>query len=344
MQVELGSLKSVLHFVDEYKEKGYPLHLLINNAGVMACPYRLSEDNIELQFATNHLGHFLLTTRLLEVIEKSAPSRIVNLSSLAHSFAPKTGVRFDQINDEQVYDPWTNYGQSKLCNILFSNELNRRLGDDKQVYVNSVHPGYVNTELQRNMKEIYGSVIGAIGSAVSGVVAKSPANGSLTTLYVATSPDIEANNIRGQYFVPTAKQSQASGKARNAELAKKLWEFSEALIAEKLGTSENEEEGKGKSHKHEHEHEEEGKGKSHKHEHGHEEDDSGKGKEKEQDEEKKEKASEEETKEEEKKEKASEEEETKEEEKKEKASEEEETKEEEKKVVNQENEETPASL
>eukprot|EP01087_Luapelamoeba_hula_P018315 TRINITY_DN5888_c0_g1_i2.p1 TRINITY_DN5888_c0_g1~~TRINITY_DN5888_c0_g1_i2.p1 ORF type:complete len:340 (-),score=46.44 TRINITY_DN5888_c0_g1_i2:96-1079(-) len=233
MELDLGSLTSVVRFTDAFRKRELPLHLLINNAGIMAAPYKLSADNIELQFATNHLGHFLLTTRLLDIIEASAPARIVNLSSMGHKFAYSEGVRFDKINDKDTYHEWRAYGQSKLCNILFTKELDRRL-EGKTVFVNAVHPGFVATELTRQLPDVYGWIAGVLGP-VGNLFAKSPEDGALTTLYVATHPDIESVPLRGQYFTPTAHLDTPSHHALDADLARRLWEYSEALVAEKLG-------------------------------------------------------------------------------------------------------------
>jgi len=253
MELDLAELQSVDRFVKEYKEKGLPIHILLNNAAVMACPYKLSPNGIELQFATNHLGHFRLTTELLEVIIASAPSRIVNVSSAAHNMTlPKNGIAFDGINDEAIYDPWKMYGQSKLANVLFTNELAKRL-KDKHVYCNSLHPGVIATELSRNMTEVYGW-LGTVADGAISVFAKSPMTGSLTSLYLSTSPTVEKEEITGCYYVPTAKLSKASAYGRNEELAAKLWEFSEKLIEEKLGAKAEEgdkDEGKGKEHEEE---------------------------------------------------------------------------------------------
>jgi retinol dehydrogenase-12 len=119
----------------------------------MAVPFELSKDGIESQFATNHLAHFLLTERLLPCIVKSAPSRIVDLSSTGHKmFRDENGVNFEKLNDKDSYSAWVRYGETKLANILHAKELDRRLQEKaiKNVYVNACHPGVVKTELARN--------------------------------------------------------------------------------------------------------------------------------------------------------------------------------------------------
>jgi NAD(P)-dependent dehydrogenase (short-subunit alcohol dehydrogenase family) len=130
MKLDLSSMASVRSFASEYQSLDLPLNLLINNAGIMACPFLLSSDNIELQFATNHLGHFLLTNLLLERMKKTASEsnregRIVIVSSEGHRFAYREGVQFDKINDEARYNTLQAYGQSKLGNILHATELAR---------------------------------------------------------------------------------------------------------------------------------------------------------------------------------------------------------------------------
>ncbi|PKI54009.1 hypothetical protein CRG98_025620 [Punica granatum] len=132
MQLDLSSMASVRKFASDYVSSGLALNLLINNAGVMATPFMLSQDNIELQFATNHLGHFLLTNLLLETMRKTSvesnrEGRIVNLSSEAHRFTYREGIRFDKINSEPEYNSIQAYGQSKLANILHAKELAKQL-------------------------------------------------------------------------------------------------------------------------------------------------------------------------------------------------------------------------
>ncbi|KAI4370281.1 hypothetical protein MLD38_018648 [Melastoma candidum] len=131
MELDLGFMASVRRFASDYISSGLPLNL-INNAGIMACPYTLSQDNIELQFATNHLGHFLLTNLLQDTMtrtvrETDTEGRIIILSSLGHRFTYSEGIRFAKINNESAYTAMGGYGQSKLANILHATELSRRL-------------------------------------------------------------------------------------------------------------------------------------------------------------------------------------------------------------------------
>ncbi|KAL8534441.1 hypothetical protein ACS0TY_010453 [Phlomoides rotata] len=132
MELDLSSMESVRRFASEFKSSGLPLNILVNNAGIMIPPYALSKDGIELQFATNHIGHFLLAHLLLDTMKKTADEmkregRIVIVSSAAHSHPYKEGIRFDKINDKQGYSRFYAYGQSKLANMLHANELARRL-------------------------------------------------------------------------------------------------------------------------------------------------------------------------------------------------------------------------
>ncbi|KAF1879252.1 hypothetical protein Lal_00047926 [Lupinus albus] len=145
MKLDLCSLKSVTSFVDKFIALDLPLNILINNAGVMFCPFQLSQDGIEMQFATNHLGHFHLTNLLLNKMKQTAKAtgiegRIINLSSIAHTYTYQEGIRFDAINDQNGYSDKKAYGQSKLANILHANELSRRLkGAATTCYV-ALHP------------------------------------------------------------------------------------------------------------------------------------------------------------------------------------------------------------
>ncbi|XP_057776038.1 short-chain dehydrogenase TIC 32, chloroplastic-like isoform X2 [Salvia miltiorrhiza] len=162
MELDLASFASVRKFASEYNSLGLPLNLLINNAGIMATPFMLSQDNIELQFATNHLGHFLLTNLLLENMKKTAhesgkEGRIVNVSSEGHRHPYREGIRFDKINDNSSYQTLYAYGQSKLANILHANELTRRFQEEGiKITANSLHPGAIATNLLRHHKILEG--------------------------------------------------------------------------------------------------------------------------------------------------------------------------------------------
>ncbi|XP_022634708.1 short-chain dehydrogenase TIC 32, chloroplastic-like isoform X1 [Vigna radiata var. radiata] len=153
MKLDLSSMASVHHFADQFNSTSLPLNILINNAGICACPFMLSKDNIELQFAINYLGHFLLTNLLLENMKKTAreskiQGRIINVSSMGHRFTYPNGILFDKLNDPSSYSNWRAYGQSKLANILHVNELARRLKEDGvDITANSLHPGATVTNI-----------------------------------------------------------------------------------------------------------------------------------------------------------------------------------------------------
>ncbi|VVA41375.1 PREDICTED: short-chain dehydrogenase [Prunus dulcis] len=154
-EIDLSSFTSVRKFAADYRSSGLPLNILINNAGVGVTPFKLSQDSIELQFATNHLGHFLLTNLLLETMkstsrESNTEGRIVNVSSLSHQYGYHEGIRFNKLNDEPTYSRHSAYAQSKLANILHANELTRRLMEEgAEVTANSLHPGTILTNLLR---------------------------------------------------------------------------------------------------------------------------------------------------------------------------------------------------
>ncbi|KAK3434335.1 short-chain dehydrogenase TIC 32, chloroplastic [Eucalyptus grandis] len=231
MELDLSSMESIRKFASDYQSSALPLNLLINNAGVMACPFTLSQDNIELQFATNHIGHFLLTNLLLETMKKTSEEsntegRIVNLSSEAHRFAYQEGIRFDKINNESEYTPIKAYGQSKLANILHANELARHLKEEGvQITANSLHPGTIPaTNLARHH-----SILNAFAN-LGKLFLKNVAQGAATTCYVALHPQVKG--ISGEYFMDSNK-AKGSSLAQDAELGKKLWDFSISLTVPK---------------------------------------------------------------------------------------------------------------
>jgi NAD(P)-dependent dehydrogenase (short-subunit alcohol dehydrogenase family) len=147
LQLDLASLDSVREFANNFRSLESKLDILINNAGIMACPRMKTKDGFELQLGTNHLGHFLLTNLLLDLIKEAAPSRIIVVSSILHRIGR---IKKDDLNSEKSYFKWLVYGQSKLANILFTNELSRRLEGTK-VTANSLHPGVINSELSKNL-------------------------------------------------------------------------------------------------------------------------------------------------------------------------------------------------
>eukprot|EP00246_Nothoceros_aenigmaticus_P018123 TRINITY_DN9376_c0_g1_i2.p1 TRINITY_DN9376_c0_g1~~TRINITY_DN9376_c0_g1_i2.p1 ORF type:complete len:327 (-),score=33.24 TRINITY_DN9376_c0_g1_i2:406-1386(-) len=234
LELDLSSLASVKRCADQFLASGYPLNLLMNNAGVMLCPFQKSADGIEIQFATNHVGHFYLTKLLLDKLKSTAKEsgiegRIVNLSSHGHNAPYRGGIRFKDINEEKGYGSMSSYGQSKLCNILHANELARRLQDEgANVTANSLHPGFIKTNLGRHVETTI-----AIGSRVTFFLWKSIPQGASTQVYVAVHPSL--NGVTGKYFdhCNEAKPSKLSG---DKELGKNLWDFTEGIIAEKTAS------------------------------------------------------------------------------------------------------------
>nr|XP_051195063.1 short-chain dehydrogenase TIC 32, chloroplastic-like isoform X7 [Lolium perenne] len=224
MELDLSSMASVRKFAAEFNAKGLPLNILVNNAGVMATPFTLSKDGIEMQFATNHVGHFLLTNLLLETMKKTSresnvEGRIVNVSSEVHRFTYKEGIRFEKINDEAEYSTFGAYGQSKLANILHANELARRFKEEGvNITANSLHPGCIITNLLR-----YHGIIDVLTRTLGKLVLKNVNQGAATTCYVALHPG--AKGLSGKYF-SDSNVYEANEKAKDVELAKKLWDFS----------------------------------------------------------------------------------------------------------------------
>jgi NAD(P)-dependent dehydrogenase (short-subunit alcohol dehydrogenase family) len=218
MLADLSSQQDVRHLANEFKSKYSHLHVLINNAGGYFLKRQLSVDDIEMTFALNHLASFLLTDLLLDTIKASAPARIINVSSDAHASGK---IEFDNLQGERSYRPKA-YDNSKLANILFTMELSRRL-EGTGVTVNALHPGFVATGFAKNN----GRVIAALVSLFAPLVARSPAKGAETSVYLASSPTVEG--ITGKYFydshvVPAALQ------ATDMVVARKLWDVSAEIV------------------------------------------------------------------------------------------------------------------
>jgi NAD(P)-dependent dehydrogenase (short-subunit alcohol dehydrogenase family) len=223
MDLDLASFASIRRFASAYLEGHERLDVLVNNAGLILGDRRETEDGFEATFGTNHLGHFLLTDLLLERIVASAPARIVNLSSRAHRFA-RSGLDFDDLMSEKGYAGLRVYGKSKLANILFTRELARRL-EGSGVTANAVHPGGVRTGFARDgdVKGIYGRLV-----ALAQPFLKTPEQGAETTIFVASSPDLE--RVSGRYFA-NSREASTTAAAQDDEAARRLWEVSEQLVA-----------------------------------------------------------------------------------------------------------------
>nr|XP_014089225.1 retinol dehydrogenase 13 isoform X1 [Bactrocera oleae] len=220
---DLASMDSVRKFVESFKREQVKLDILINNAGVMRCPRSLTKDGFEMQLGVNHMGHFLLTNLLLDLLKKSVPSRIVTVSSLAHT---RGEINIADLNSDKSYDPGRAYNQSKLANILFTRELAKRL-EGTGVSANALHPGVVDTELFRHMgffNSFFAKYINLFFKPLFWPFTKSPKNGTQTTLYAALDPELV--NISGKYFSDCNLKDVAPAAMDDA-LAKWLWAVSE---------------------------------------------------------------------------------------------------------------------
>ncbi|MCX7922982.1 MAG: SDR family oxidoreductase [Clostridia bacterium] len=218
MLCDLGYKKEIREFCREFIRRFGRLNVLINNAGVILPGRHTTRDGYELQFGVNHLGHFLLTNLLLDTMIKSSPARIVNVSSGAH----KSGkIHFEDINLEKKYNVWRSYSQSKLANVLFTYELARRL-EGTGVTANCLHPGAVATNMGINRETGFGTLITRILKPFF----QTPAEGASTTIYLATSPEVEG--VTGKYYY-MKKQIPSSKSSYDVELARKLWDLSVKL-------------------------------------------------------------------------------------------------------------------
>ncbi|WP_252700181.1 oxidoreductase [Natronosalvus vescus] len=228
--LDLASLESVRAFADRLEDS--EIDVLVNNAGVMGIPHETTADGFEKQFGVNHLGHFALTGLLLENLVEGG--RVVTVSSTMHKMG---SIDFDDLHGEQSYGPWDAYAQSKLANVLFARELQRRLeAAGRGVKSIAVHPGYADTNLQLRVARAKGSRLQLVMMGLANALFAQPASkGALPTLYAATAPDVEGGayygpggpfNVRGS---PT--RQRPSSAAHNPETARRLWERSEAETA-----------------------------------------------------------------------------------------------------------------
>jgi len=232
IELDLSSLKSVRTFAEEFKRSGKDLNLLVNNAGVMAIPaFTKSKDGFEMQFATNHLGHFLLTHLLLDKMKASAKKprapqgRIVNLSSSAHfmGYKPEGILPAEDLHSEKKYHDWKAYGQSKLSNLLHARELNARLAEEdpeSRVIAVGVHPGVIATDLQRHIQ--MPAFVRYFAHAIASPGLKSIDQGAATTVYCATAP-----HIAGGEFYSDCNVQGSSDLSKDRSIGRRLWRISE---------------------------------------------------------------------------------------------------------------------
>lgn len=234
-ELELGSLASVRALAERFLARHEALHILVNNAGVMACPFDKTADGFELQFGTNHLGHFLLTGLVAPALLRGAPARVVSVSSRGHQMSP---VVFDDIHFERrPYEKWSAYGQSKTANILLAVELERRLGA-RGVHANALHPGVIPTELSRHMvPEDYERLRKRAPGGQLKI--KTVESGAATAVFAATAPELEG---RGGLYLEdcgVAEVDDAENAPRGVrsyaldpDTARRLWAISEEMVGQ----------------------------------------------------------------------------------------------------------------
>ena len=231
--LDLGDLSSISEFAQDFKDTHEKLDMLINNAGIMATPYRSTADGFESQFGTNHLGHFALTAELIPVIAAAPSSRVVNVSSLAHR---GESIDFENLQTgNRNYNRWRAYGRSKLANLIFTYELQRRLASAGIQHVESLaaHPGVSRTNIAQGL-----GWIGKIAMPVAGLFFQSAQMGALPILRAATDPEARG----GQYYGPNKPNERkgypvivtSSSESHDTEVARRLWEQSEKLTGVKF--------------------------------------------------------------------------------------------------------------
>ncbi|MFX1418235.1 MAG: SDR family oxidoreductase, partial [Promethearchaeota archaeon] len=208
---DLSSLEQIRKLVTKFKEKYQNLHVLINNAGIMLKKRAVSVDGFEMNFVIHFLAPFLLTNLLLDILKKSAPSRIINVTSAAHKRAK---IDFDDLQSEnKKYRLFSVYGASKLAEVLFTYELSRKL-EGTGVTANALHPGVVNTNLGRDQSKF--------SQWFAKKFFKSPEEGAQTSIYLASSPEVE--DITGKYFV-NRQPKESSEESYNEEYAEQVWKI-----------------------------------------------------------------------------------------------------------------------
>src|SRR5512136_910169 len=216
---DLSSQQEVRRLASDFKSKYPQLHVLLNNAGGTFTTRQLSVDGIEMTLALNHLAYFLLTNLLLDTLEASAPARIINVSSDAHS---RGTIDFDNLQGERSYSSFGPYGNSKCANMLVTTQLARRL-EGTGVIVNELHPGLTSTGFGKNNPGLLMKIMGV----VIPLIAHSPEKGATTSIYLASSPEVRS--ISGKYFVD-CKVTQPAPQATDSAVARQLWDVSAEMV------------------------------------------------------------------------------------------------------------------
>ena len=219
IQCDVASMTSVRQAANEVHARVDRVDVLINNAGLYIANEQYSPDGFELTFATNHLGAFLLTNLLLDLLRKGTDARVVTVSSEAHRVAGN--FRLDELSRPKSYSGVRAYGRSKLCNILFANELSERLLDNG-ITSNSLHPGTVSTNFGAGGGTVFGTVLNLARPFL-----KTPEQGAATSIYLAASPAVE--HVTGLYF-SDSKPKTTTKDAQNSFYARKLWEMSAEMV------------------------------------------------------------------------------------------------------------------
>lgn len=223
--IDLSSQKSVRKAAEELKSKCPKIDVLINNAGCYVSDLQLNEDGIEMQFGTNHIGHFLLTNLLMKNIKAAGKARIINLASIAHKYTRELDL--NDINYEKAeYGGWNSYSRSKFCNILFTKELAKRLEKDG-IDVNAVHPGGVRTEIAEKNANWF-TKLGWIAMKPFMITVE---KGAETSVHLASSDEVSGQT--GHYWVK-CKQHWSNRPSQDPKLAEALWVKSEELVGQKF--------------------------------------------------------------------------------------------------------------
>lgn len=222
MKLDLASLKSVRAFAAGFRERFQRLDVLVNNAGVMPGKRYTTEDGIEMIFGTNHLGPYLLTRELLDLLKRSAPARIVVVASTMHR---QGRINFDDLQAERKFGPMGIYSNSKLANVMFTFALARRL-EGSGVTVNCLHPGVVRTQIIRKQINDYPAILRPLAIPFLALTL-SPAQGARTSIHLASSPEVEG--VSGKYFA-RCKVARSSSRSLDVPAQEKLWEISARLV------------------------------------------------------------------------------------------------------------------